>query len=450
MVLARKLLIRVMALTLGGALGSTAIAQTVTSLGDCATPKLVTFTLNAAFTRLAQCNLDVRAALQGIEGARADIITAGQKPNPTLTVGVGSISFSNGLGSGGITQKQVDTQARIDQTIERGNKAPLRIAAAERGVDVTRWTAAEALRQQQLSLAASWVDAWVAQERVKLAQNVVALYNRTSDASEKRLKAGDIAPNDLARIGLEALRVQGDLAQAEAEAKRAALSLAALLNVPSSALGEIKEAWQAAAAAESSRSDSLARIRPDIRAAAAQSDAADAQRAVAKSQQTRDVSVGVQIDRYPSPAGQGNTLGVFVSVPLFTNHRNEGGVARAEADYTQAYVNFIKVVSGARAEESRALNERQAQALRVTRMQGQTLPLAEKLAANAELAYQKGAMGVLDLLDALRQLRQTQLDALAARADFDKADAAWRGARNDVAALDDPLFGSAYRLAVTP
>ena len=69
--------------------------------------------------------------------------------------------------------------------------------------------------------------------------------------------------------------------------------------------------------------------------------------------------------------------------------------------------------------------------------------------ARAELAWRKGAGTVLELLDALRQLRALQIEALQARLDDDRADAAARAEMLTAAAAADPVFGESLRLRPT-
>ena len=57
------------------------------------------------------------------------------------------------------------------------------------------------------------------------------------------------------------------------------------------------------------------------------------------------------------------------------------------------------------------------------------------MAAQAELAYTKGALALSDLLDARRTLRATGLEALAAQADHAKASMAWRLRTQSLATL---------------
>ena len=167
------------------------------------------------------------------------------------------------------------------------------------------------------------------------------------------------------------------------------------------------------------------------------------------SQRTRDVTIGVQAERYAPPAGGGWLLGAFVSVPQFVNHRYEGEIARAEADREVAAESRARIELQARAEQRRLLDARAAARARRERIERDALPLAEKVAANAELAWRKGAGTVLELLDALRQLRALQIEALQARLDDDRADAAARAEMLTAAAAADPVFGESLRLRPT-
>jgi cobalt-zinc-cadmium efflux system outer membrane protein len=63
---------------------------------------------------------------------------------------------------------------------------------------------------------------------------------------------------------------------------------------------------------------------------------------------------------------------------------------------------------------------------RYKRLEGGLLADAERVAKAAELAYSKGAMGLMDLLDARRTQRQIQIEAASARADYAKALSDWQ------------------------
>jgi cobalt-zinc-cadmium efflux system outer membrane protein len=278
--------------------------------------------------RLSACNRDVQVAVRAAQGVRADIRTAGQRPNPTLSTGVGQYSPSVGWGAGGLLDKQVDWLARWDQTLERGNKRELRVESARHASAAAQWGVADTLRQQQLNLAQAWIDLWGAQERVRLQREIAALYQRTLDAARLRLKAGDIAAAEVSRIDLDVQRAEGERIGARAELSRARSVVAALLALEGEA--EVLTAatpWPRSNAAPAASVDPGSADRPDLQAARAQQSAAEARTRLARSLQTRDVSVGLQLERYAPQAGYGWLYGAYVSFPIFAFHRHEGEIA---------------------------------------------------------------------------------------------------------------------------
>ncbi|MCA3178476.1 MAG: TolC family protein [Burkholderiaceae bacterium] len=405
----------------------------------------------SAQRRLARCNRDLRVALRATESALADVRVAGQRPNPTLSAGIGNVNPQLGLGgANNPLDYPLDYIARLDQTFERGGKRGLRIESAEQAWSASRWNAADTLRRQQLALAQAWIALWGAQERVRLQQDVLELFRRALDAAQRRLKAGDIAAADVSRIELDMRRAEAERTVADGELVAARNAIASLLAIdPPGAGPRATEPWPATDAAGAPLLAPGEAERPDLQAARAQQAAADAQSRLARSQRTRDVTIGVQAERYAPPAGGGWLLGAFVSVPLFVNHRYEGEIARAEADREVASENRARIELQARAEQRRLLDARAAARARRERIERDALPLAEKVAANAELAWRKGAGTVLELLDALRQLRALQIEALQARLDDDRADAAARAEMLTAAAAADPVFGESLRLRPT-
>jgi len=396
----------------------------------------------SAQQRLTDCNRELQVARSTALSARADILTAAQRPNPTLSTGVGQYAPAVGYGSGTLLDKQIDWLARIDQTIERGNKRGLRIESAEQTAQAARFGVADTLRQQQLALALAWIDLWGAQERVKLQRELTALYRRTLDAARARLKAGDIAAADVSRIELDVQRAEGDRILANTELARARAAVAALLAMENEVSQlHADEPWPRATLVELTGVDPTRAQRPDLQAARAQEAAAESRTRLARSLQTRDVSVGVQLDRYAPPSGYGWLYGVYLSFPLFVNHRHEGELARAQADHDTAMIERMRLEQTARGAQQRLTEARELSRLRRERIEREALPLAEKVAANADLAYRKGAGTVLELLDALRQLRALQIEALSARLDEDRADAAVRAELLTAAAAADPVFG---------
>ncbi|MBI3529309.1 MAG: TolC family protein [Betaproteobacteria bacterium] len=392
----------------------------------------ISLTLSAAETLLVSRNRDLIASRRALEGAQADRLTAGQRPNPSLSLSTLSID-SRRIGAGPPWEKSVDTALQISQPIERGGKRDLRSAAADHnalaasaGVDETR-------RQQRFLLRQSYFDLRLAQERVSISRETVMAFRRTLDAANVRLKSGDIASADVSRISVDALRAENDLRQNTADLERARVALAYLIGLETRVANiEATDPWPELAPMPDVPDNDVLDVRPDVRAAVERANAASKAAQLATAQRSRDVTVFAQFERFPGQQ-QNNTIGFGVSVPLFLNYSYEGEIRRAESDRYAAQDNLERVRALARTEIARALTDLASARDRVDRFDGQLLASARKAAEASEFAYKRGALGVMDLLDARRSLNATQLDAAAAHADYAKALAAWRAAGGDVA-----------------
>jgi cobalt-zinc-cadmium efflux system outer membrane protein len=406
------------------------------------------FSLATAESRLLERNREIALARRALAQAGADVRIAGQRPNPQLSFAIQNINPNRGIGNGDLRGKTVDSVVRLDQLIERGNKAELRTETARRLESAAVQDLTDVVRQQLQALRSAYFDLRAAQERLDNAREALQLFARTVDAADKRLKAGDLSGADAARIGVDAARAQNDARAAEADLARAQLAVAGLLAVERDAASlRSTSDWPELAPANIRSLDEIVERRPDVRAAAQRVAAADKARELAQSLGTRDVSVGVQYEHWPNQAdannqGTGNSFGVSMSIPLFLRHRFEGEIARAQADWYAARDAYDRVRGLAAGEVLRAASDLDAARARVERFETELLPKARRSAEAAEFAFRNGAIGVMDLLDARRTFKAIQADATLARADHARAWAAWRAGTEDVtAAVDRSVAG---------
>jgi len=403
---------------------------------------LAALTLAQAEQLLAARNRELQAARRALEAAQADTLVAGARRNPNLSLGISTINPQAGVGAGSLRDKIVDSSIRLDQLIERGDKRELRIATAKGLESASGEDLSDAIRQQRLALRSAYYDLLLGQDKAGIALDTAALFERSIQAAELRLKAGDIAAADVSRLRVDALRAANDARSAQADSRRAQLALAYLIGAEAQADAiRAADAWPALAEADAGAiTDALIDVRPDVRAARARVEAARSARELARSLRTRDVSVGMQYDHYPvnpayalgSGAGTGNSYSLFMSMPLFARYYYEGEIQGAEVGYNAAQEFLEKVRAQARSELSRALSDLQAAAERLRRYDESLLAEAKKAADAAEFAYGRGAIGVMDLLDARRTLRATQIDAAAAHSDYAKALAIWQAGIGDM------------------
>ncbi len=410
-------------------------------------PKLEHLSYSAASTLFSNNSRELLLAKRMLESAQAGAVIAAQKPNPVLSIGVSNFNLNrnqgntNPNGGNGLVDKTLNSSVQINQLLERGNKRELRMAAAEDAIKASNYDLKDTRRQQTLSLAYAYYDLLLAQESEQIQMSNVALYESTLKAAELRLKAGDIANSDVARIRVDALRVKNDLRQAIANHQKAQANIAYLLGKENEASTIVAtDQWPTMDAALSASANmgeaNLANKvsqRPDILAAEARTQQAEENRRFANSLKTRDLNLGVQYQHFPGqgPAVGDNTIGAFVSIPLFTNYQYQGEVARSEVEFAAALEAKEQARATAIGEISRSRADLNAAIDKVQRFEQQMLGEAQKASDAAEFAYQHGAIGVTDLLDSRRVLRALQLESAAAHADYAKAYSAWQAATDN-------------------
>lgn len=376
-------------------------------------------------------NRDIKIALSAITGARGDLATADRMPNPTLSLSTTQINTHSGIGGGGIADKTIDSVLRVEQTWERGGKRDLRASAGRARVMAAQEDAVEAERQGLIQLYSAYWDLKLAFDRERLTQSSADLARQSTAASEKRLKAGDIAAVDFAKLHIDALRVETDARSTVADRQKAQFGLAVLIGRELVAETLVcADDWPTLAGPVPSLRDAAGvDARADVKAASQKLAAALAVREGAKALSARDITVGLQFERYPPAAGfsPNNTWGISVAVPLFASSSYYRGESmRAEADLDAARETVERTRSFARFEQGRALADLQSSMERRRGLENELLPEAERVAKANEFAYLNGGISLLDLLDARRTLRQSQQDLAAVRNDHAKALVTWQ------------------------
>ena len=369
-------------------------------------------------------NRELQLARSAISGAEADVLTAGQLPNPQVSLNITQISPWSGYGAGPWKDKKMDNVLRLDQLLERGGKRDLRIKGADARLDASRYDLDDTRRQQLLALQQSYFDLRLAQEKRRLAGELAANYDKSLDTGRIRLKAGDISQVELSRLQIDKSRADNEVRQTQAELEQAQVTLAYLIGRERDAAQLVAaDNWPPLGDHQLKRGDP--EQRPDVAAARLRVAAAEAARDLAKAQKTRDVTLGIQYEHNLQNEPT-NSYGFGVSIPLFIFHEYEGDIARAEADLTTARLLYDRTLAQAVGGSDQASSALRSAEERLMRLETGLLADAERVAKAAELAYSRGAMNLMDLLDARRTLRQIQIETATARADYAKALAAWR------------------------
>ena len=384
-------------------------------------------TLPQAEQLLVQKNRELQAARRAIESADAQRLIAGARPNPTLSLN------STSLGP----NARADTVLRLDQPFERGNKRELRLDAASGLQRAARNDSLDILRQQIAALQGAYYDLKLAEERSQVLAETAQLFSGTLAAAQRRLKAGDLAPADVAKVQVDYERAQNDARLALADRSRAQISLAYLIGAERDA-AELRavDPWPVLTRADPATVAEAIDSRPDVVAARARVEAAEKLRDLARAQRTRDVTIGAQYERIQGGDPGSQTVGFGVAVPLFTGYDFSGDIQKAEVDRYAALDALARARAVAMGELRRAAGDLNASADRLERFDASLLGAATRSADASEFAFSRGAISVLEVLDARRTLRAVRLEALGARNDHAKALAAWRAAQSTVQSLE--------------
>ena len=416
------------ALCVGLATGSpVARAQDKSPTSPATTPISLAMVLQSAGR-----NLGVQQAQRNLDASRADVLSANHAPLPNLTLKAASIDLQNGVGSGagaGVSDWRVDKSVGIDVVWERGNKRALRTQTSERLVSAAQADVQETQAQQQIQAAVAFFDWAAAQQREALMQALAQSAQQLHLATQQRLKAGDVSEQDADRIAIEWSKAQGDVAQARSDRTRSALVLQQLIALPGSVEGwQAQVSWPSERPAEAitpstAQLQAWALARSDVLAAQQRWQAGRSALELAQSLKKKDITWGGAYDHYPPNSN--SLLELRVQIPLHWGYGFEGEIGRASAQLQQAEVALERARMAALADINDAAQVLRHAQDRWQLYEVQILPRAQKIAAQADYAYQKGALSLTDLIEARRTLRSTQMDALGARTEHAKAHTQW-------------------------
>jgi outer membrane protein, heavy metal efflux system len=381
------------------------------------------FSIEQVQVQLEQSNRIIQNSKRLTTAAQADVKRADVGPNPNISFGAFNSVAKR------YRYSELDQTLRIEQTFERGNKRALRIAAAQEIVKATEADILDITRQQKILGASAYVDLLLAQRvRVLSIENELN-FKRLVDGALKRLKAGDIASADVSRLSVEQARASNEVRSAQNGLMQAQFRLSSLLAMEGTEIVASDElpdlafiSKQTQVLSEEAHKRALEKAllnRSDLMAAQLRVKAAERAMAVAKSQTTRDVTVGAQTERAPSFGGR--VFGLSASVPLFTNNDFTGDILRAGADLSLAEGDTQRIQAQIKYDVDAAFAQINSARDRLQRLLNTTLPEVNKASQAIEYAYTRGAATLTDLFDARRQFNAVLVETASAQADFARA-----------------------------
>src|SRR6185436_9692336 len=343
-------------------------------------------TINRAVQEAVEHNLSLLAERLNLTVADAAIITARLRPNPVLSGGANSLDwlgtgFSEVNGAG-----PPEYAARVDFVFERGGKRALRTSVATTAKTVAEAQLADTVRRLRLDVTIAAIDVLEAKAKLRLAGENLDALDQLVYLNERRLTSGAIAPLEATRSRVAMLQYRGSVKAAQLNLAQARLKLHTLIGrLPADPLADVDEplgASPSAIAADLGALQTAARVnRPDLRLQLAQGRV--------------DYTLGAEYRRQQGVNGTGNLAGLFFSVPLPIFNRNQGEIARANAEHERATRSVTALETNVSTEVASAYAEFQSARGLLADIEGELLKPAADARAGTAYVYQAGATSLV-------------------------------------------------------
>lgn len=380
----------------------------------------VAVTLDDAIREALEKNLALFAERYNVSIADARIIQARLRPNPVLT---GGADYLDAFGTGFNQTNQAgpaEYTARLDYLIERGGKRERRVDVAENAKAVAQLQLLDTTRQLVLDVENAFVEVQAAKENLQLAQENLRALNEVVNINATRVKAGDLSHVELIRSRLAALQFQNSVRTAELRLQQAKSKLELLLGrtTPVASFdvtGPIRRDTTLLVPDEL-KAEAFQR-RPDLLALERDQARSQADIRLQLAQGKIDYTLSAQYHHQFDNA-QGDSLGLFFSVPLPFYNRNQGEIARATLESKQIEARIRALQASISTEIQTAFQQYDSSRGLLENVEKNMLTEARDVRQITEYSYRRGEASLLEFLDATRAFNETMQAYNEARADY--------------------------------
>jgi cobalt-zinc-cadmium efflux system outer membrane protein len=374
----------------------------------------------------------IRAGLEAINQANADLLTSSLLPNPTLSADVQLLPLTRPFTvdrQGGPPQTDYQVSYPIDWFLFGKRAAAMASAAA--GVRVSEADYADLVRTRVRDTAVAFYDVLEAKGLLDLARKDLENLRRVEAAVRKAREAGGRPQVELNRVSLEALKSEQTLREAEKTLAVAKAALRARLgrrdpdpvfdvtgNLDAPLTAQPLPVEEALALAE--------RNRPDIRSLGLQVEKAgrDVRTEMTKAYPQVTPQAGYthqfQQKAIGFPDADSWMMSVSLTLPLFD--RNQGNIAKARSVFVQNSLNREAGLVDLRSEIVQVVQDFRTAYRNAGAVAERQVRLAREVRDSYEKAYSEiKGHSLLEYLDAERNYRDTYRTYVNNRANYWRA-----------------------------
>lgn len=369
-------------------------------------------------------NLRLLAERFNLSVGEARILQARLKPNPVLTIGgnyldVLGASFDPVRSAAGPTE----VNGRIDYLVERGQKRQQRIAVAEATKAVAELDLLNTTRNLVLNVQTGFTEVLLAKEQLALATESLGAFQRIVNINRTRVDAGDLSRVELVRSEVAALQFRNQVRQGESRLRLAKNRLQALMgrtvfSTDFETSGELRR--DRVLVGQTDVLKAALTARPDLDSLRRDQARSLAEVRLQLAQGKVDYTVGAAYNRQLNvgTGKRGDSIGLFVSVPLPVYNRNQGEIERARQQQAQIETRIKSLEQEIAAEVANAYEEYSTSKALLETIEGSMLEQAKRVREVIEFSYRRGEATFVEFLDAQRTFNETMGGFNEARAQF--------------------------------
>ncbi len=341
-------------------------------------------------------NPDLAAQSFEVRTGEAQILQAGQRPNPTLSTQVEDI-----VGTGSFSRAgESETTIQLGQLIELGGKRAARMRVASAAHQLTGWDY-ETLRIDVFSRTAdAFIEVLAAQERLALADEALVVARRVLDVAQRRVDAGLASPAEAIRAGVAVDSAGVEREHADHGLETARTALAAQWGGATAhfdrALGDLADLPAPPTLEELQR---RAAESPDLARWASELERHEAAIAEARSGRIPDVTIHAGPRYLAGPEDVTLVVGASIPIPLW--NRNQGAIAEARARRAKAAHEQRAAQVRTATEVSKALTALHASIEEAALLRTRVLPGIDRAVAVLQRGYEAGRNSQLEMLEIL-------------------------------------------------
>lgn len=355
---------------------------------------------------------DLQAARARLAIAEGRLQQARLRPNPTFEAEYGSPRILGG-------ESEYDFSAGVSQTFELGGKRTKRAAVAELELQQIRAEVLALERRLAVKIRTSYTNALSAARQLDVLEKLIVASAEIVRVTEARLQEGDVAPLDVNLVKVEADGLKIKAIQARNDLETALLELKTLIGAG------LDEAVKLAPQTErpprldlglSELTEIALRERADLQAARLGEQIGAARVNLARAGAVPNVTGSVRFSKnkgiidLPSRLGGGVindagneiTFGVSVDIPIF--NRNQGEIASAAGEQTQAARSREFLETTIKRDVAVAYRKYRAAAETLTIYSVQIIPRSEENLRAVQQAYGFGEFSVFEVVNEQRRL----------------------------------------------